>query len=198
MQRLRITHDSETRESPLTSDRPRRATEAVTRTVLCCALFFSTAAACDSRSSESDAEDDRNQLIVLSSLLTNATNFEAACQRSVASGFACAENTGLGQTLARESYGRVMQLVLELPAAPDSSSAEKLCDDLYISPALVRATGATRVCWFQCETNFWNAALAANPGVCGALDYANLAARAPGEIFACFNSCVSATTRFYY
>ncbi|MCR9143674.1 MAG: hypothetical protein NXI24_15610 [bacterium] len=161
------------------------------------ALLMNTTA-CDSRAGESDAESDRNSLIVLSSLIAGQADFEAACRRSVAAGFACAENTGIGVSLARASYAGFLELSLGLAAAPTTASEGETCSDLYASPILTRATGATRVCYFNCEANFWNTALAANPTACNAIDYATLATRAPAEITGCFDACVRDTARFYY
>ena len=163
-----------------------------------CFFLACLSLACDSRAGESDAEADRNSLIVLSSLLRDATNVEQACARSVGAGFACAEETGLGAALARESYAGVLQLLLSLNATPTSDSATSVCSAAYASSLLARASATSRVCWFQCEANFWNTALAADNGPCGPTEYANLVSRGPGEILACFNSCLSDQARFYY
>lgn len=171
------------------------------RVITAICLFGSiagTVVACDSRTGEGDSEADRNQLVLLSSLLTSATDFAAACNRSTQAGFACAENTGLPQSLARQTYAQVAQLAFGLDATPDATTVATFCADTFNAALFLRASATTRTCWFQCEADFWNGAISADPTTCNGVDYTALATRAPTEVAVCFNRCVSNSTIFYY
>ncbi len=163
---------------------------------ICLFTLTLTLSACDSRANESDAEADRNTLIVLGAILQGDYNVRAACLRATQAGLSCAEGTGLPAATAADTYSAISQLVYGSVTLPASITSDSLCDTLIASStALARATAEARTCLFQCEADYWNA----DPtNQCTALDYTNTASGFPAGVAGCFASCLQSTPRFYY
>lgn len=164
-----------------------------------CAALLVGLSACDSRANESDAEADRNSLIVLGALLQGDYDVRAACLGATQGGLDCAGDTGLPASAAAAAYAQVSQLVYNVSETPTGTTAAGLCDELIAqSQLLSQATAETRRCFFACEAGFWNAARSAAPNSCNAGNYANLPAQLAVDIATCSANCIAATPRFYY
>lgn len=178
--------------------RLRDSTRALAKYCLTTLLIFGCVAACDSRAGESDAEADRNTLIMLSALIQGSYDFRATCLRAAQAGIQCATDTGLPASTAATTYAGISQLVYNVNETPTGSTAAELCDELIArSPLLQRATAEARHCFFQCEGDFWSGARA-TPNRCNALEYSALPAELIAGAASCSASCLSETPRFYY
>jgi hypothetical protein len=153
------------------------------------ALAFAGAAlllpGCDSKKDEVDLE--KQQAIYLLLTTPGPDQYRAACAGAVAAGGACS-------VAASGSNATYLAAVAASFGISVSGSNEAVCLAYSEAPAFARFSPGARVCFFNCEANYWNTNQTA--GGCSAANYAATLSAASTAISSCNARCLDQRTLF--
>lgn len=146
--------------------------------------------ACDSRENEDVLEEERTNFLIWTAVLNSSlTDFATACNTAVTAGQSCATNAG-GSALYTSSY---LQSNFSISTSTDAAS---ICTTYPEAGILAAYSAAAKVCWFNCETTYWNTGLTGTS--CTGANFTTYAANAFADIQTCANTCRASGTFFIY
>ncbi len=155
-------------------------------TVAALILVAFSAALCDSREDEVDLENQRAIYLVAQRLLDPAlSDFYGQCLNAVQAGQDCASTAG-SAALYRDGF------LLAVSGLSLSGSNAAICSVYSQSGALSALSPGVRVCYFRCETSYWQDAR--NNGRCSAASYEATSTAAEASLTTCTRTCSNSST----
>ncbi len=187
---LRGTNIDKYDNSPRTQSRYGRVAKSAAALLLT-AVVAGILPGCDSRDGEANLEDDRLDFLVWTFVLNSSlTDFATACNAAATAGQSCATAAG-GANLYATGY-----LNSNFAAVTDISSPATICATYPEAGILLNYTQAAKVCWFNCETSYWNTGQSG--GNCTGANFSAYASNAFASITTCADACRANGTFFIY